>query len=72
MNMRTYIDTRYKLTVHFTRDYGELYDLHEDPHEIRNLWDSKDHTEIKSELLLKFLYGEMAKAPLPMPRISGA
>jgi uncharacterized sulfatase len=72
MNMRTYIDRRYKMTVHYRREYGELYDLAEDPGELVNLWDSPRHAKLKSKLLTAFLYGEMAKAPLPMPRISGA
>jgi hypothetical protein len=36
---------------------------------------TRDHPEcaaLKSELLLKFVHAEMAKAPLPMPRIAGA
>lgn len=69
MNMRTFINERYKLTVHYNRPYGELYDLQEDPDEYTNLWDDPVSQAIKQDLLLKFLYGEMAKAPLPMPRI---
>ncbi len=72
MNMRTYINDRYKLTVHYNREYGELYDLKEDPGEYVNLWDLPEFQSLKQSLLLKFIYGEMAKAPLPMPRIHGA
>ncbi len=72
MNMRTYIDRRHKLTVHFQRPYGELYDLENDPGELVNLWDHPDCQKLKSELLLAFVNAEMAKAPLPMPRIAGA
>lgn len=72
MNMRTYIDARYKLTVHFNQSYGELYDLQEDPGEYKNLWDQPEAQDLKKDLLLKFVYAEMAKAPLPMPRIAGA
>jgi uncharacterized sulfatase len=72
MNMRTYVTSRYKLTVHYNRQYGELYDLQNDPEELKNLWGDPDSQQLKSELLLHFLYGEMAKAPLPMPRIAGA
>ncbi|MFP4382445.1 MAG: sulfatase-like hydrolase/transferase [Spirochaetia bacterium] len=72
MNMRTFITDQYKLTVHYRRDYGELYDLENDPGELRNLWNNPDFQKLKADLLLYFLYGEMAKAPLPMPRISGA
>jgi uncharacterized sulfatase len=72
MNMRTYISDRYKMTVHYNREYGEIYDLKEDPGELRNLWDLPEYASLRTELLLKFLYGEMAKAPRPMPRICGA
>ena len=40
MNIRTFINRRYKLTVHFNQEYGELYDLEEDPGEYENLWDN--------------------------------
>jgi uncharacterized sulfatase len=72
MNMRTLVTDRYKLTVHFNQDYGELYDLRDDPAEYTNLWDSREHQALKQDLMLKFIHGEMAKAPLPMPRISRA
>ncbi len=72
MNLRTLITERYKITVHYNQQYGELYDLQEDPGEYVNLWDHPDKQALKTELLLKFMYGEMAKAPLPMPRIYGA
>ncbi len=72
MNMRTFIEERYKITVHYNRDYGELYDLKNDPGELVNLWDSEEHRETKSRLLLRFLHAEMGKTPLPMPRVSGA
>jgi uncharacterized sulfatase len=72
INMRTYISDQYKMTVHYNREYGEIYDLKEDPGELRNLWDLPECASLKTELLLKFLYGEMAKAPRPMPRICGA
>jgi uncharacterized sulfatase len=72
MNMRTYINQRYKLTVHFNQPYGELYDLETDPEEYVNLWDDPDSQDLKRDLLLAFLHGEIAKAPLPMPRIAPA
>jgi len=72
MNIRTFVTQRYKLTIHFNRDYGELYDLEADPGEYVNLWEKPECQTLKQQLLLQFLYGEMAKAPLPMPRIYGA
>jgi arylsulfatase A-like enzyme len=72
MNLRTYITRRHKITVHFNQKYGEMYDLEQDPGEFVNLWDRPACRELKERLLLEFLYAEMAKAPLPMPRIAGA
>ncbi len=72
MNMRSLITSRHKLTVHFNHRYGEMYDLEEDPGEYINLWDRPDCQHLKVDLLLKFIHGEMAKAPLPMPRITAA
>jgi len=60
------------LTIHFNRPYGELYDLQDDPGELVNHWDDPAFSQVKSDLLLRFLYGEMAKDPLPMPRIAPA
>ncbi len=72
MNLRTYVTARHKITVHYNQSYGELYDLQEDPGEYVNLWDHPEAQDLKRDLLLAFLHGEMAKAPLPMPRIAGA
>ncbi|MFN2262692.1 MAG: sulfatase-like hydrolase/transferase, partial [Anaerolineales bacterium] len=72
MNMRTYINQRYKMTVHYNHSYGELYDLEADPGEYVNLWDLPEFQDLKRDLLLEFIHAEMAKAPLPMPRIAGA
>jgi arylsulfatase A-like enzyme len=72
VHVKTYVDERYKLTVYYNRDYGELFDLQEDPNEINNLWNSPAHTELKADLVLKLLFAEMGKEPLWMPRIAGA
>jgi arylsulfatase A-like enzyme len=70
IHLKTYIDERYKITVYYNRDYGELFDLLDDPGEVRNLWDSPDHAELKTRLLLRFLHAEMGKEPMWMPRIA--
>ncbi len=72
MNMRTFINHRYKMTVHYNHDYGELYDLEDDPGEYENLWGREAHQALKRDLLLAFVHAEMGKAVLPMPRITGA
>ncbi len=72
LNLRTLVTPRHKLTVHFNKPYGELYDLEQDPGELVNLWDHPGCAALKRDLLLKFVFAEMAKAPLPMPRIAPA
>ena len=72
IHIKTYVEDRYKLTVYFQRDYGELFDLQEDPGEVANLWHSPAHQELKAELTRKLLFAEMGKEPLWMPRIAGA
>jgi arylsulfatase A-like enzyme len=72
VHLKTYVGARYKLTVYYQREYGELFDLQQDPGELSNLWDSPDHAGLKTELLLKLLHAEMGKEPLWMPRIAVA
>ena len=72
MHAKTYVDHRYKLTVYFNREYGELFDLESDPGEFDNLWGEPGAKELKAELMQKLLFAEMAKEPLWMPRIAGA
>lgn len=44
-------DERWKL-VHFVDSpEGQLFDLHEDPNEVRNLWDDPDYADQKTRLL---------------------
>lgn len=72
INQRTFIDERYKITVYMDKEYGEIYDLKEDPKEIINLWDKEEYAEIKTKLLLKYIWAELSKEPMWMPRIAGA
>lgn len=72
INLKTYVDQHFKITVYYNQTYGELFDLQNDPGELNNLWNSPEHSQLKSELLLRFLHGEMGKEPLWMPRIAGA
>ena len=69
IHQKTYVDARYKITVYYNQTYGELFDLEEDPGELRNRWHDPAYSALKSELLLKYIWAEMGKEPLPMPRI---
>jgi arylsulfatase A-like enzyme len=72
IHLKTYVDERYKLTVYYHRDYGELFDLQQDPGEVHNLWDDKAFADLKARLVMKLLFAEMGNEPLWMPRIWGA
>ncbi|WP_257349011.1 sulfatase family protein [Pseudalkalibacillus decolorationis] len=72
VHQKTFVNDRYKITVYYNQNYGELFDLEEDPNEWENLWDDDDYQGLKKELLLRFLWGELGKEILPMPRIAGA
>ena len=72
VHLKTYVDERYKLTVYYQCDYGELFDLEADPQEIHNLWNDLGSQALKSALITKLLFAEMGKESIPMPRIWGA
>lgn len=72
INLRTYVDERYKLTVYYNETYGELFDLQEDPNEVNNLWDNQEYKDLKMSLMLKYIWAELGKEPLWMPRIAHA
>lgn len=72
LNLRTYIDTRYKLTIWNNPIDGELYDLESDPDEHHNLWSDPCAAELKTRLLQQALLIEMEKEPYRMPRVCGA
>lgn len=48
-----YYDGRYKLISYHGKDFGELYDLQEDPEEFRNLWYETDWQDLKHKLVQK-------------------
>ena len=68
VHLKTYVDERYKLTVYYNQTHGELYDLETDPGELRNLWDDPDHAALKTDLLLRYIWAELGKEPMWMPR----
>jgi arylsulfatase A-like enzyme len=72
VHLRTYVNDRYKLTVYRSLDDGELFDLQQDPGEVRNLWHDPSAAELKGRLLQEMMQATMACEPTPMPRIYGA
>lgn len=72
MHHVSYVDERYKITVYRNADYGELFDLVNDPGEVSNLWNKPLAASIKQDLLLKLVQAQLAMQPTPMPRIASA
>lgn len=72
VHLRTFITRRHKLTIYRDRPYGELFDLQEDPGELRNLWDDPAAAGVKAQLMHQFLNAEIRREPLIMPRIASA
>ena len=67
VHLKTYVEERYKLTVYFQRDYGELFDLATDPGEVDNLWDVPEARELKNDLIRKLLFAEMERSRCRCP-----
>jgi uncharacterized sulfatase len=72
VHLRTFVDERYKLTVYRNAEYGELFDLQEDPGEVSNKWNDPAYQDKKAALMHRFLQAEMQREPTRMPRIAGA
>ena len=72
IHQKTYVNERYKITVYYNQTYGEIFDLENDPGEFNNLWDQAEYQDLKQDLLLKYIWAELGKESMPMPRIAGA
>ena len=54
LRLRTLVTERWKCTTYAGEDYGEIYDLENDPNEFENLWDTAP-AEVKRDLLGRLL-----------------
>lgn len=62
-------DRRYKLCNYHGTGMGQLFDLEEDPGEHKNLWNSPEHAEIKSRMLVQSFDAEAMSADPGSARI---
>ena len=65
--MRTLVTERYRLTTYSGQSYGELFDLEDDPHELRNLWDDLGRATLRDELRLQLL-DKIVETDISVPR----
>lgn len=64
--VRSVVTADWQLSVYKDQDWGELYDLKEDPRQTNNLWESDDHRSIKADLfeaLTQLLIAQMDESP---------
>jgi arylsulfatase A-like enzyme len=68
--VRTLVTQRHRLSVYDGVEWGELYDLRDDPHELANLWFDPDSQEVLRGLLAR-LAREMIACSETSPRPTG-
>ena len=51
VQVRTLVTQRYRLSLYHEGDWGELYDLQDDPQECRNLWDDEGSQGLRQSLV---------------------
>ena len=66
-----YRDERWKLCVYHGRDYGELYDLQEDPNEFVNLWEKPEAATKRAELMKRSFDESMLAMDRGPRRVAG-
>jgi arylsulfatase len=55
LNIRTIRSKEWRFTYYGSEKYGELYDLYNDPNEIKNLWNKEEFKVVKSMLMKKLI-----------------
>ncbi|NKB51147.1 MAG: sulfatase-like hydrolase/transferase [Rhizobiaceae bacterium] len=64
--VRSLLTENWRLTVYKDEDWGELFDIENDPTQVKNLWFSESHENVKSELmerLVAHLIAQMDESP---------
>ena len=72
LSLRTLVTDRYKITVYRGSDEGELFDLQQDPQELRNRWADPACAGVKTAMLHRFVQAEIEREPTRFARIAGA
>ena len=65
--VRVLVTPDWRYTIYLDQDWGELYDLNNDPYETHNLWESKKHFPVRArfaERMNHHLTAQMDESPL--------
>lgn len=62
VRMRSVLDGRHRLSVYDGVEWGELYDLGEDPHELHNLWPEPAARPLRAEMMEKLARAMLSAA----------
>lgn len=68
VRVRTIVTQTHRMSVFQEGEWGELYDLQADPHEVHNLWDAEQAAPLRSALLdqlLRLLIDHAETSPRP-------
>ncbi|MGE8452471.1 MAG: sulfatase/phosphatase domain-containing protein, partial [Pseudomonadales bacterium] len=68
VRLRTLLTPRWRMTHYLGADWGELYDLERDPHEVENLWFDAAHVQVRCDLnqaLIQKVMELSSRSPLP-------
>ena len=69
---RTFVNDRYKLVLYKDKEYGELYDMINDPKQKKNLFHCAEHTKLRDELIHRFDFSEYEKNEIVRERTAYA
>lgn len=72
VHLRTLITDDYKLTIYRGREWGELFDLKNDPNELNNLFNDPTASGIREMMFRKFTDAVLDCEPTPTARVGGA
>ena len=66
--VRTLVTQRHRLSLWLNSEWGEFYDLADDPHELTNLWDDPIASALKADLIEQLTHeiiANQSRSPLP-------
>jgi arylsulfatase A-like enzyme len=71
LRLRTLVTPTHKITTYTghrgPESFGELFDLKNDPHELRNLWNSAEHASLRRSLIEQLHY-RLTETDIAVPR----